>query len=199
MKNIYNKIEYLGILGIVRIIRDLIFSALFVKFGSLVRHPFYIRRLGKLKIGEGFRSGPGLVIDIIDKEAVVEIGYSFRAASRLHIGCASKVTIGNNVLIASDVYISDHSHGNYNGEDQDEALCNVNDRKIKFLEIFIGNNVWIGEKTCILPGVTIGDNSIIGSLSVVNKNLLPNSIYVGSPAKRIKEYDAATKRWIKIQ
>lgn len=65
-------------------------------------------------------------------------------------------------------------------------------------EVHIGNNVWIGEFVSILPGVTIGDGSIIGSTSVVSKDIPAFSIAVGSPAKVIKTYDKDTNKWVNI-
>jgi lipopolysaccharide O-acetyltransferase len=192
------KIISLGLWGSFRLVRDLIISACIINIGSLIRSPFYIRKVGSLKIGKDFRVGSGAVIEILSQEGTLVIGDSFRAASRLHIGCISKITIGNNVLVASDVYISDHSHGCYNGSTQSEPGSIVNNRNLIAKEINISNNVWIGEKVCILPGVNIGENSIIGALSVVTKDVLANSIYVGCPAKIIKQYDEISKSWIKV-
>jgi lipopolysaccharide O-acetyltransferase len=193
------KIISLGLWGSLRLVRDLIISACIINIGSLIRYPFYIRKVGSLKIGKDFRVGSGAVIEILSQEGSLVIGHSFRAASRLHIGCISKINIGNNVLVASDVYISDHSHGNYDGSIQSEPGSIVNNRNLVAKEINISNNVWIGEKVCILPGVNIGENSIIGALSVVTKDVLPNSIYVGCPAKIIKQYDEVSKSWIKVK
>lgn len=53
-------------------------------------------------------------------------------------------------------------------------------------EILIGNDVWIGVNSIILPGVTIGDGAIIGAGSVVNKNIEPYAIYVGNPARFLR-------------
>lgn len=53
----------------------------------------------------------------------------------------------------------------------------------------IGNEVFVGAESIILPGVTIGDRVVIGAGSVVTKNLESNSVYVGSPARRICSYD----------
>ncbi len=50
----------------------------------------------------------------------------------------------------------------------------------------IGNNVWIGSHVIILPGVTIGNNCVIGAGSVVNKSIPDNSTAVGVPAKVVK-------------
>ena len=52
--------------------------------------------------------------------------------------------------------------------------------------VIIGDNLWIAMNVCILPGVVIGYNSIIGAGSVVTKNISPNEIWVGNPAKYIK-------------
>lgn len=52
--------------------------------------------------------------------------------------------------------------------------------------VSIGNNVWIGGNATILPGVTIGDNCIIGAGSVVTKNVAPNTVVGGNPAKVLK-------------
>lgn len=49
----------------------------------------------------------------------------------------------------------------------------------------IGNNVFLGWGSCVLPGASIGDNTIIGAYSVVSGNLVPDSVYAGNPAKRI--------------
>lgn len=55
-----------------------------------------------------------------------------------------------------------------------------------FKKVTIGKRVWIGANVTILPGVTIEDNTVIGAGSIVNKDLPPNSIAVGNPAKVIK-------------
>jgi acetyltransferase-like isoleucine patch superfamily enzyme len=51
----------------------------------------------------------------------------------------------------------------------------------------VGNNVWIGYGACILRGVTVGDNSIIGTNSVVTKDVPPNSVVAGVPARVIRK------------
>lgn len=53
--------------------------------------------------------------------------------------------------------------------------------------IHIGKNVWLGTGVTVLPGVTIGENSIVGAASVVTKDVAPNSVVVGSPAKKIRD------------
>jgi acetyltransferase-like isoleucine patch superfamily enzyme len=52
--------------------------------------------------------------------------------------------------------------------------------------VIIGNNVWLGSRSIILKGVTIGDNSVIGAMSLVTKDIPPNSVAGGIPAKVIR-------------
>ena len=74
-----------------------------------------------------------------------------------------------------------HSHGislNHSGTPINRNLYSKG-------PIIIGKNYWICEDAVILPGVTIGDNVIIGAGSIVTKDIPDNSIYVGNPAKQI--------------
>jgi len=123
----------------------------------------------------------------------------FEINDYVHIGAINSVTIGNNVLIASKVFISDHNHGFYGIDGKHDHPDTIpKDRELSCAPVVIGDNVWIGEFVSVLPGVTIGDGSIIGSMSVVTKNIPPYSIAIGSPAKVIKQFDATTKTWLRI-
>lgn len=87
--------------------------------------------------------------------------------------------------MASFVYISDHSHGEITRAELD--LPPLGRLLYSKGPIIIGNNVWIGEKVCILPNVRIGDGAVIGANSVVTKDIPPHSVAAGSPAKVIKQ------------
>ena len=77
-------------------------------------------------------------------------------------------------------------------------LLYVKERSLSSKSVIIKDNVWLGEHVSVLPGVTIGENSIIGANSVVTKSIPANSIAVGIPAKVIKQFNFETKRWEKV-
>jgi len=93
------------------------------------------------------------------------------------------VSLGDHVLTAGGkISIITHEGGHW-------VLQGLNPEKYKNIfgygRITIGNNVYIGDQTTILRGVTVGDNVIIGARSLVNKSLPANGVYAGVPAKRI--------------
>ena len=139
-----------------------------------------------------------MIIDVISKNAQIKIGKNVMAYHNLHIGALDSVVIGNRVLIASSVYISDHQHGSYSGNRQSSPLEPPIERQLVSNPVTIGDDVWIGEKVSILPGVTIGKGVIIGAGAVVNKDLPNHVIAVGVPAKVIKKFDFEKDSWISI-
>lgn len=96
------------------------------------------------------------------------------------IGVMRKVTIGANCLFAEGVSIRDHDHAFQNRQ------IPVREQGWVVAPVIIGNNVWIGAKVTILRGCTIGDNAIIGANSVVTRDIPPNVIAVGAPARPIR-------------
>lgn len=93
------------------------------------------------------------------------------------------VTIGNNVTLAPQVYVLAH-----------DASTKIPMGVTKVGRVTIGNNVFIGAKTVILPNVTIGDNVVIGSGSIVTRDIENNSVAVGNPAKKIMTLDDYIKK-----
>ena len=170
------------------------------KNARLIRFPFRVRGKQYIKIGKGFTTGFNCRIDALNinnfgEKYLIEIGENVEINDEVHIGATQKIIIEDNVLIASKVYISDHNHGSYKGDEQDSPMSIPKERKIHSSPIRIEKNVWIGELCCILQGVTIGEGSIIGAMSVVTKDIPPYTIAVGSPAKLIKRYNFKTKKW----
>lgn len=112
----------------------------------------------------------------------------------MFIDCGNNVNLGKNVYANHNLTMM--SVGTINIEDgvmmgPGVGLFSVNHepkniRVIRTGEITIKKNAWIGARVSILPGVTIGENAIIGTGAVVTKNIPANSIAVGTPAKVIK-------------
>ncbi|PIF59338.1 acetyltransferase [Flavobacterium sp. 2] len=187
-----------GFFGILRLIKDKLLTRMFYPKARIVRFPIYVRGKRGILGGENLTTGINLRIDIINaekNECFLHIGKNVQINDYVHIGVAKGVTIGDNTLIASKVFISDHNHGSYKGEDQSKPEESPIMRILDGKEIKIGSNVWIGEFVSILPGVTIGDGAIIGTMSVVTKDVPENSIAIGSPARVIKKYNKVSKKW----
>lgn len=108
----------------------------------------------------------------------IELGENFYSNHHLTILDVCKVTIGDNVLLGPHVMVSTAGH----------PLDAIERRSTEFgKEIKIGNDVWIGGNVSILPGVTIGDNCVIGAGSVVTKDIPANSVAVGNPCRVMKK------------
>ena len=109
----------------------------------------------------------------------IHLGKNFYSNHNLVILDANKVEFGNNVFIGPNCgfYTSGHP-----------LDYKTRNKGLEYAKpIKVGNNVWFGGNVCVLPGVTIGDNVVIGAGSVVNKDIPSNVVAVGNPCKVVKE------------
>lgn len=191
-----------GFLGFLRLLVSGFYTKIFFRKARLIRLPFDIRNRRNIQMGEGFTTGFGCRIEAYpqknETDKILTIGKNVEINDYVHIAAGEKIIIGDNVLIASKVFISDLNHGNYKGTKQDSPLSTPNSRKLSTDPVLIKDNVWIGEGVCIMPGVTIGSGCIIGASSVVTKDIPDYCIAVGSPAKVIKEFDFDKNEWINV-
>jgi len=113
---------------------------------------------------------------------------SFGSGYLICMGKYNSIEIGEDCQIADDVSIwATDSHPIY---DLNGDICN------KSKAIKIDNHVWIGNKSVILKGVSIGQNSVIGMASVVTKDIESWSVYAGNPAKKIKKIGGWDRNFI---
>ena len=179
-----------------------IISKLIVPSSRLLRQPIDIRGKKGIDFGKNLTTGYHCRLESYCErgEQSLIFGDNIQINDFVHISALEEVRIGNNVLIASKVFITDLEHGSYIGDENDSVPSSVvKDRPLSSKKVIIEDNVWLGEHVSVLPGVTIGENSIIGANSVVTKSIPPNSIAVGCPARVIKQYNFEAKRWEKIR
>ena len=111
----------------------------------------------------------------------IEIGKNFYSNHNLTILDANKVEFGDNVFIGPNCGFYTAGH---------PLDYKTRNKGLEYAKpIKVGNNVWFGGNVTVLPGVEIGDNSVIGAGSVVTKEIQENSIAVGNPCKVIKKIE----------
>jgi lipopolysaccharide O-acetyltransferase len=192
-----------GFYGSIRLLIDVINTRIFFSPSRIIRRPYYIRGKRFIKFGKGFTTGVGARLDVLtDKRNgfLMEFGNNVQINDYVHIAAAESVKIGNNVLIASKVFITDHNHGNYGNTILPHCDPRVapEERPLTKKPVIIEDNVWIGEFVSVLPGAIIKEGSVIGTMSVVTKTIPPYSIAVGVPARVVKTYNFQTNQWEKV-
>lgn len=123
----------------------------------------------------------------------IKIGNRCGIGIRNSFACINSIEIGDDVLFAGYVHITDHSHGY---EDPQKPI--VMQPLISKGGVKIGNQCWLGFACEILSGVTIGEHSIVAARAVVTKDVPAYSIVAGNPARVIKKYNFKTNRWDKV-
>jgi acetyltransferase-like isoleucine patch superfamily enzyme len=123
-------------------------------------------------------------------EGIVEIGAKTVLGQECTISAYKRVRIGEQCVIADRAMFIDFDHG------VTEVERPIRHQGIYKRELVIGSNVWVGYNACFLRGVRVGDNSIVGTNSVVTKDVPANSVVGGVPARVIRVRDAPKRlRW----
>lgn len=141
---------------------------------ELMRHPENISIADSTIIKEGVR------ICACNDKAKIHIGVNTTIGYHTFMFASAGLEIGNDCMIAPFVYFVDSDHATKKG-------INLNQQKNSTAPIKVGNDVWIASNATILKGVSIADGAIVAANSLVNKNIGPNEIWAGTPAKKIGE------------
>ncbi len=154
-------------------------------------HLFRSRKDTAVVLGESSSTYIGCMFDM-GPEAVLHVG-TFTLLNGLWLICDQRVSIGTHCLLSWNVVIMDNFRA---AEDVParrrmlEAYAATRNRQlfapVNSRPVVIGNNVWIGFDCCILPGVHIGEGSIIGARSVVNEDIPAYCIAAGNPARVVR-------------
>lgn len=117
----------------------------------------------------------------------VHLGKNIYANFNLTCIDDTHIYIGDNTMIAPNVILATATH---------PILPELREQGYQYnLPIHIGKNCWLGAGVIVLPGVTIGDNTVVGAGSLVNKDLPPNVVAVGSPCKVLREINERDKEY----
>ena len=165
-----------------------------LKLGSRVtiKRPVRIDGSKNIQIGSGtFIQRGGWLYTESDSEAStkLKIGENCVLGYNNHIASVGSVIIGDNVLTANNVYISDNTHSY-------SDICQpILEQKIVFCgSVEVGDGAWLGENVCILSA-SVGRNSVIGANSVVTRDIPDFCVAVGAPAQIIKHYNHESGTW----
>ena len=126
-----------------------------------------------------------------------DYGYNIVAGDNFYMNVGCVILDGARVTFGDNVFVAPHCGFYTAGHPLDHERRNAG---LEYaLPITIGNNVWIGAQVCVLPGMTIGDDSVIGAGSVVTKDIPAGVLAAGNPCRVIREISEADKlRYSKI-
>ena len=172
---------------------NIIIKPRFLKMEGRIISPHQLMGEKYISIGKDTTIHKGIILTAWDKYGEqtftprIKIGNNTMIGEHAHITACKEIIIGNNVLTGRRVYISDNAHGNSSKEEIDippiKRPLYVKD------PVIIEDNVWIGERACILSGVHIGKGAIIAANAVVTHDVPAACIVGGVPAKIIKTID----------
>jgi acetyltransferase-like isoleucine patch superfamily enzyme len=149
---------------------------------------FEIGREATLRLGRWSWIGHGTKIRIHEGEA--SIGAKSVLGQECTISAFQHVSIGRECIVADRVMLIDFDHGVV------EVERPIRLQGIYKRDVSVGHNCWIGYGACILRGVTVGDNAIVGANTVVTKDVAPNSVVAGTPARVLRKRPAPERlRW----
>ncbi len=164
--------------------------------GCRIMPPFHFANLHQMSLGERvvIRAYGWLNAIGDEKEGTVKlsIGSDTGIGMGTTISAARQVVIGEYVVMARNVYISDHAHAfkDINAPISRQGIDHIN-------PVSIGRHTWLGQNAVVLPGASIGQHCVIGANSVVNRPIPDFSVAVGAPARVVKTYNQSTGQWEK--
>jgi acetyltransferase-like isoleucine patch superfamily enzyme len=167
--------------------------------GSRIVPPFRFCGLRGISLGEGVIIHRDCWIHVVgdhnDNETPNIIIKSYAGIGMgATIAAAKRVVIGEFVLLARNVYISDHAHA-YENIEVPIMYQGIN----RIAPVIIGNHTWLGQNVVVLPGVSIGEHCIIGANSVVNLSMPDYCVAVGVPARVVRQFNVNSTKWEKLK
>jgi acetyltransferase-like isoleucine patch superfamily enzyme len=167
---------------------SLLVSGAFAHFGSktVLMYPIRLDGEERIAIGDHVFIGPGSWLqtlpDAENRLVAITVGSGTSVAGACVISAVRSVTLEENVLLARNVYISDHIH-----KYADTHLPVMAQGVEKVQRVLIKRGAWLGQNVVVCPGVTIGIGAVVGANSVVTKDVPDYCVAAGAPARVVKE------------
>lgn len=161
--------------------------------GSVIARPAWVVGGEAIRIGDEvtiWRHARLEALNTARNVTRIDIGDGTVIQPYVHIGAIESVHIGRGVLMASQVYVTDHDHDFRNLQ---EPV--IENSRVLAAPVSIGDYVWLGERVMVLKGVTIGAHAVIGAGSIVTRDIPVGTIAVGTPARVIRRYDERACEW----
>jgi acetyltransferase-like isoleucine patch superfamily enzyme len=139
----------------------------------------HVRERARISISAGAELAPNVSIRHGQR---VEIGKGSRIGERVYLWAGpetGRISIGANSTLAPEVFITAADYGMESGQ-------RILDQPMRERDVVIGDDVWLGARVFVTSGVTIGNGCVVGAGAVVSRDLPPNSVAVGVPARVVK-------------
>jgi lipopolysaccharide O-acetyltransferase len=157
--------------------------------GTILQPPLRLWGEHRIALGDNVWVGPGCWLQVVGSadspgDVAIDIGSGTNFAGNCVVSASSSITIGEDVLFARGIYVSDHSHafGDAEAPVIDQGIDRVS-------AVVIEDGAWLGENVVVCPGVRIGRGAVIGANSVVVHDVPARSVAVGAPATVVRSLD----------
>jgi acetyltransferase-like isoleucine patch superfamily enzyme len=167
--------------------------------GATLYRPAVLSNPRFLSVGDRTMIGRSAHIELIPEYASVhyspkvEIGNDVYIGPNLYMVCIGSITIGDGSVLSEHVFLHDSNHG----FDPARGLI-MQQELVGPGNIVIGRNCFLGFRSAIMPGVTLGDHCIVGVNAVVTKSFPAYSMVAGVPAVVIKRYSHEENQWVRV-
>jgi acetyltransferase-like isoleucine patch superfamily enzyme len=160
---------------------------------SRIMNPQCISVGDRTTIGVDASIEPILVYANVRYTPRIEIGKDVYIGPHLYMACVGRMTIGDGSVLSEYVSLNDSSHG----FDPEAGLIMQQELEHPG-DITIGKNCFLGLRSAVMPGVTLGDHCVVGTGAVVTKSFPAYSMLAGAPAVLIKRYSPESKKWVRV-